>query len=164
MAGYNTNDIAHLAGVSIGSLYQYFPNKAAISAALIEREMAALLDAVQEIVREDAAVRLDRLVAVAVDHQLRRPVLARLLDIEEEQLPSTTDLDDLRGKLASVIHACILAPGLTDGAALPLVEDVIAIIKGMVDAAGRRGETDAGDLARRVMRAVAGYVGRSAPT
>ena len=31
--GYNTNDIASVAGVSVGSLYQYFPIKAAISGA-----------------------------------------------------------------------------------------------------------------------------------
>lgn len=34
----NTNTIAEIAGVSIGSLYQYFPNKQAIIAELIERE------------------------------------------------------------------------------------------------------------------------------
>jgi AcrR family transcriptional regulator len=35
-----TNRIAELAGVSIGSLYQYFPNKQAIARALLERHFA----------------------------------------------------------------------------------------------------------------------------
>lgn len=34
----DTNRIAEIAGVSIGSLYQYFPNKNSLIAALIERE------------------------------------------------------------------------------------------------------------------------------
>lgn len=44
----STNRIAELAGVSIGSLYQYFPSKEAIVAALIERhtsEMISLIEA-----------------------------------------------------------------------------------------------------------------------
>lgn len=32
--GFNTNAIAERAGISIGSLYQYFPNKHAIVAAM----------------------------------------------------------------------------------------------------------------------------------
>ena len=40
LAGFNTNRVAEVAGVSVGSLYQYFPNKAALVAALIEREQA----------------------------------------------------------------------------------------------------------------------------
>lgn len=37
--GATTNHIADVAGVSVGSLYQYFPNKAAIVRALIERHV-----------------------------------------------------------------------------------------------------------------------------
>lgn len=42
LAGLNTNRIAATAGVSVGTLYQYFPNKEAILDALADREMAAL--------------------------------------------------------------------------------------------------------------------------
>ncbi len=34
-----TNEIARMAGVSVGSLYQYFPSKEALAAALIERKV-----------------------------------------------------------------------------------------------------------------------------
>jgi hypothetical protein len=37
--------------------------------------------------------------------------------------------------------------------------DVLAIVRGMVDAAGEREETDAVELERRVERAVFGYLG-----
>lgn len=42
-----TNRIAELAGVSVGSLYQYFPGKQALLAALIEREAQADLAAMR---------------------------------------------------------------------------------------------------------------------
>lgn len=41
-AGFSTNRIAARAGFSIGTLYQYFPNKDAIIAALAERERDAI--------------------------------------------------------------------------------------------------------------------------
>ena len=40
----NTNRVAEVAGVSIGSLYQYFPNKDALLAALINRYSERLLE------------------------------------------------------------------------------------------------------------------------
>lgn len=41
--GLNTNRVAEVAGVSIGSLYQYFPNKEALVLALIEQHHAKLI-------------------------------------------------------------------------------------------------------------------------
>ncbi len=47
----NTNRIAEVAGVSVGSLYQYFPNKAALVAAVIERELERDLALASEMLR-----------------------------------------------------------------------------------------------------------------
>lgn len=40
----STNRVAEVAGVSIGSLYQYFPSKASLLSALIERHMKSMLE------------------------------------------------------------------------------------------------------------------------
>lgn len=44
-----TNRIAEVAGVSIGSLYQYFPSKEALLAQVVERELAADVVAMKEL-------------------------------------------------------------------------------------------------------------------
>lgn len=41
----NTNEIARVAGTSVGTVYRYFPNKHAITAALVEHTQRELLDA-----------------------------------------------------------------------------------------------------------------------
>jgi AcrR family transcriptional regulator len=47
IAGLSTNRIAELAGVGIGSVYHYFPNKHAVLAALVERNVDQYIEAVQ---------------------------------------------------------------------------------------------------------------------
>jgi AcrR family transcriptional regulator len=53
-AGATTNRIAERAGVSIGSLYQYFPNKEAILAVLLEQHTQEVANAVGAIRRHVA--------------------------------------------------------------------------------------------------------------
>src|SRR5262249_7474993 len=43
----STNRIAAVAGVSVGSLYQYFPSKESLVAALIDRHNQQIMQAVQ---------------------------------------------------------------------------------------------------------------------
>lgn len=84
----NTNYLARRAGVSIGSLYQYFPNKEAVVASLIEREVdrdRRFLEALFADVHEaplDEAVR--RLVDAVMDRCEADLVLAVAL---REQIP-----------------------------------------------------------------------------
>ncbi|MGL3821777.1 TetR/AcrR family transcriptional regulator [Sphingopyxis sp. R3-92] len=66
-----TNRIAEVAGVSVGSLYQYFPNKQAIVKALIEQTVAKAAARIRENLRnlmdEPLAPALRRIMAVLLD-------------------------------------------------------------------------------------------------
>jgi AcrR family transcriptional regulator len=65
IAGLNTNRVAEIAGVSIGSVYQYYPNKEALIAALIERNTAQVVDQVRGVLAQHASAPPE-VVAVAV--------------------------------------------------------------------------------------------------
>src|ERR1700733_7205513 len=66
----STNRIAEVAGVSVGSVYQYFPSKEAIVAALIDRHNQEVMHAVQGELAEAANLPLQlgvrKLVTLAV--------------------------------------------------------------------------------------------------
>jgi AcrR family transcriptional regulator len=62
-----TNRIATVAGVSIGSVYQYFPDKRAIFAALHERHIQEIDRLVETKLMEHAASPLDKLMRAMIE-------------------------------------------------------------------------------------------------
>jgi AcrR family transcriptional regulator len=63
----STNRIAELAGVSIGSLYQYFPGRTAIVAALVRRRVRQINERLLEVVEQSSQLSLEEGVARFVD-------------------------------------------------------------------------------------------------
>lgn len=157
---YTTNRIAARAGASIGSLYQYFPSKDAITAALIARASAHLvtkLECAAELPDWPAALRA--MVRSAVLHQLERPALARRLDADEARFDAAAAQHQDQLRIYAALGAVLARiPGLTDTPAV--CEDLVAITRALCDAAGERGDVDAAALTSRVERALFGYLGR----
>ena len=160
----NTNAIAERAGVSVGSLYQYFPDKAAIFAELIiasETELGDMLEALVSSTRGQVLEeRLGLLVQAGVAQQMARPQLARLLDYLEATLPADPKLRAADERILTLIgrllqeHRDMIARPATATTAL----DVLSIVKGMVDGASFAGETRQRQLEARVMAALLGYL------
>lgn len=162
--GFNTNNVARRAGVSIGSLYQYFPNKHALIAELLHRSVTSLRDGVVQAAHSAQGASLHKglqlLIRAAVDHQLARPMLEKLLDYQEARLPMDTQrralAEDLQAQLVAFLHTHQDNISVSDLTIAAL--DTQAIARGLIDAAAERNETDALLIERRVLAAVMGYL------
>jgi AcrR family transcriptional regulator len=90
----STNRVAEVAGVSVGSLYQYFPSKEALVAAVIERHNQEIMETVRgelaEAATQPLAEGVRKLIAVAVKAHQVDPKLHRVL---AEQIPRVGKLD-----------------------------------------------------------------------
>ncbi|HEY6515519.1 MAG TPA: TetR/AcrR family transcriptional regulator [Steroidobacteraceae bacterium] len=92
----STNRIAEEAGVSIGSLYQYFPSKEALVAAVIDRHKQELMQVAREALARVGKLPMEKavreLVTLAIDTHRVDPRLHRVL---AEQIPRTGRLKNV---------------------------------------------------------------------
>jgi AcrR family transcriptional regulator len=81
-----TNRIAATAGVSIGSLYQYFPNKRAVFIALHERHVAQVDRIMHRRMAKSTEIALEELISSLIDGMIEAhtvdPELSELLQAE----------------------------------------------------------------------------------
>ena len=158
--GLTTNAIADRAGVSVGSLYQYFPNKEAILATLIRDKRQQLLMRMQQVALEtqdappDAA--LDALVRAGMMHQYDRPALSFEIEYIEQRLELADETAALAEDMAQLVLATVRR--LQPSAGLQEARDVVAITKGLINAAAMAGEPGGDALFARARRAVLGYL------
>jgi AcrR family transcriptional regulator len=164
LAGFNTNRVADVAGVSIGSLYQYFPNKAALVAALIERDQSALADALELCAQKgrdrSLKTQLGSLVDIAIAHQFGNPVYAAALDHEEKRLPLDAVLGTAQQRMVAALqnvlqgHSSLLSKALTPHAAM----DCLILTKALVESHTSPARAALASLKARVLQALEGYL------
>jgi AcrR family transcriptional regulator len=143
-AAGTTNRIAERAGVSIGTLYQYFPNKDAILVALTERHVqegeSILVPLLEELAERPPALRdaLERVLRALLELHADQPALHRVLFEEAPRPPELRDRLERLFDLASTALAGYLAslPDVTVAdvrlAAQLVVQTVEAITHGLV--------------------------------
>jgi AcrR family transcriptional regulator len=92
----STNRIAEKAGVSVGSLYQYFPGKEALVAAVMERHSQELIQVARGVLAAVAKLPMEqairKLVTTALEAHRIDPKLHRVL---AEQIPRTGKLEHI---------------------------------------------------------------------
>lgn len=159
---YSTNAIARRAGVSIGSLYQYFPGKDAITIALIQQEGARVVGAIEEASRIDNwQDALRAMIDVAARHQMARPALARILDVEEARLQPENGVAEIAAILETVLERGLNGAMPMDHHTLAL--DIVAIARGVADMAAEQENVSMDNLRHRLDCAVFGYLAQACP-
>ena len=143
-AAGTTNRIAERAGVSIGTLYQYFPNKDAILLALTERHLRegerTLVPVLAELNEHPPPVRLalERILQALLDLHRHQPALHRVLFEEAPRPRELRDRLERTFELASAAVASYLASRAEVTVADPrlaaqlVVQSVEAITHGLV--------------------------------
>lgn len=144
-----TNLIASRAGISPGSLYQFFPNKQAIAAALAERYLAAMaLDADADFDESLFLLDLPTLTDVIADpllaHVLEHPTTKLFINAGTVEPELVASSQHLRGSLIRRMAAFVdrrvpdLAPSDRDLIAEVTVQIYASFVPAVIDASPRK--------------------------
>jgi AcrR family transcriptional regulator len=165
LAAFNTNAVADRAGVSIGSLYQYFPNKDALMLALIDRQQAQQLDALRAAVGtlgegSDLEGVVRTLIRAAMQHHRDDDLLASAIDHEEARLPA----DDVIGRYLDQGGALVAALLSRFSSEIRAIEPyraartLPALVRSVVDAWANLAPPQLEVAEEEAVRAVLGYL------
>jgi AcrR family transcriptional regulator len=163
--GATTNHIAQVAGVSVGSLYQYFPNKAALVLAVVERHCTEMLEMLQASAQSlgDAPLPLAvrKYVKAMVDAHMVDPALHRVF-VQQMMHVGFEHLHQIDRATRVVVQAYLdahrdeIIPQDTQLATFVLVRAVEAVVHGVV--LDPRDDIDPDALAEEVTALVLRYL------
>lgn len=161
-----TNRVAKAAGVSIGSLYQYFPDKEALVVAVMERYQAelkaALLARLSELADADLETAVRAMVSALLEVPRLKPRLHKVLLEQVPRLGALKRLHELHGEYAPLVEAWLEAHRDQLGITRPSVATwvLIAAVEGVVARVmlERPGWIELGILKEELTRLVLNYL------
>jgi AcrR family transcriptional regulator len=111
-AGYeatNTNRIAECAGISVGSLYQYFPNKEALVTALIARHVEQMWGvfeaAAARLFDEPVEVAARALIRMEIEAHAVAPALHKVLIEQVPRIGGLERLNEIDRRVTALVRA-----------------------------------------------------------
>jgi AcrR family transcriptional regulator len=138
----STNAIARAAGVSIGSLYQYFPSKDALVAALLERHVSLLIalarSAFDQLVEEPVPAAVRRIVELLFELYANEPRLYAVFVAELPRVGRLKRIADLEREQTELVRAYLEAhrdevvPKDLELAAFLVVQTLMALTHGII--------------------------------
>jgi AcrR family transcriptional regulator len=165
-AAFTTNRVAEKAGVSIGSLYQYFPNKESLLGELMKRHLNDIEATLEAALQNVETMPLENLIRTAVEqnicsHQID-PELHRVLS---EEVPLLGHLDwkkDYTKRIEARVRFLLQAK--QDEIAVPDIDLAVYVITRTTEALVHNAVTQrpqdlaSGALAEEVSRLLLGYL------
>lgn len=104
---FTTNEVAEAAGVSIGSLYQYYPNKEALVAALIEKHIEDMTAALASELARVATLPMAEAVRAVIELTIKAHAVDRELhQVLTEQVPRVGRMARLR-EVDAICHRMV---------------------------------------------------------
>jgi AcrR family transcriptional regulator len=165
-AGFTTNKVAEKAGVSIGSLYQYFPNKESIVSELARRHLADLERGINDITTQAREAPLEAVVRALIEDNVRAhlidPKLHGVLTEQVQQLGRFRWQEEFGARVSARVRALLearkaeLAVNDLDLATFILTQAVEACVHDGVTA--RPADMASGALARDLTRMILLYL------
>ncbi len=162
----STNRVAKVAGVSVGSLYQYFPNKDAMFLALADEHSGHMISMLQEMVTDLLTAPIPDAVRTYIDAMLRahivEPELHQELTLLLPRLQTMNDVADLNKQAELPVrmwleaHRDEIQVGDLDTAAFILVNSVEMVTHAaLVD---RPHALEDGSIAEELTKMILGYL------
>lgn len=147
-----TIQIADRAGVSIGSLYQYFPNKRALLSAIVRRHVGGVVDATiaacQSVHGQPIEAMCTTIMTAFVDAKTRRPDISRALYLPTAAVNDDGIVKEESGRCAQAIHDMLITasnakfehPQVVSSV---LVASIVGPTRAAIEAGGNRRTFDA---------------------
>lgn len=162
-AGFTTNKVADAAGVSIGSLYQYFPDKLSLVDAIRRRHIDDSLAAVRGALAETQPLFafVETLVANIIEAHSTHPGLHRVLLDEAPGLEAYRDQNsEIEAQYLSLFTQAATVYGSRDrGVPAATVGLLISdAIDGVIHNAARRGRLGEPGLPDELVRMICAYL------
>lgn len=164
-ANLTTNRVAKVAGVSIGTLYQYFSDKDALMAELVERHVERMAQAWEGALTSFEGLSPQEILAqttrAMIEAQKVDPALYQALQQQLPRVGDTHAIDNLETRIIALVTSLLLRTGLRSDAPTLVAMIIVRASVGLVRSTLRNNPELVEDprFERELNRLLAGYLG-----